>query len=144
MKNGYGWWPLIIFAIGLVGVILYLLYLVKSSDEIQSKREWSILQSLELKYRDRPLQDGVFVDQIDEFTAAAIRSDDGKTRVWVLLNPKHEPLIKHLPNMAFTLTPDELHQLESSYEIKPIVREYLSTQSKKSLRIPSLPAIEGE
>lgn len=84
---------------------------ISNSDELQSKREWSVLQNLEVRYRDDQAKKVIMSKADAEYCAAGILADDGETRVWILANARYNPLVKILPNVPFHLSPESLSDI---------------------------------
>jgi hypothetical protein len=95
---------------------------------LNSPREWSVLQAAERQYRDVP--DAVtpatltFGEGRNQLTVARLRSGHG-ARVWVLLNARSDPLYKRLPEEDVLLTSDELGVLEARSVLNSVVRAEL-------------------
>ncbi len=99
MKNRFA-----VCAILVMGVIL-------QSCGSGTKNEWGILQQIEADRRSAKLDPLVF-ESVGEYNLAGIST--GSVRVWVLLNPRHAPFYKQLPNKAhYTITEDQLAKIEA-------------------------------
>ena len=115
--------------VGLVLAVLLTLVLLQylgNNHEIQSKGEWSVLQELEYNHRGEQNLPRVIVKQLHEYSAIGIVSKNNQVRVWVLLNPEFDPLIKELPKEDFYLYPDELESILSEAEVSEVAEAYLS------------------
>ena len=118
---------LLIVALCIAVIAAILSTVLKNSDEIQSKREWSILQVLRHRYQEEQLNTRIIIEQLDEFYAAGILSDDdNSSRVWILLNPNHLPLIKELPSQNYHIRENELEHILSEAEVSDAIETHLS------------------
>jgi hypothetical protein len=94
--------------------------------ELQSKQEWSILQTAEFQHRT-----GVSASQrvatyvYEGYRAVGIAADDSQRRVWILLNPRFEPLVKEMPAASYHLTRAELDQILRDGNVRAEVVEHL-------------------
>lgn len=103
--------------------------------ELDSKAEYSALQSLEFDYRSSEHSKPYIVVN----RALGSKYDvlglpqKGKNRgyVWLIANPDSQPDIKKIPaDVEFVLHKGSLAELEKSVQISPAVRDYLSSQAQ--------------
>lgn len=100
--------------------ILYIL--LKQSDELGSKPEYSFLQALAVQNRGMPVDDHLIMKQHNGHCAVGIPASSGKGRVWVLLNPKYKPYEKEMPTGEdYRISRDGLNWLKQQCEIKELV-----------------------
>jgi len=88
------------------GVFAYL-YVTSNGDGRESfgdKHEWGILQLLEYNHRQKPITKIEFFD-IEGYHIICIPSESGH-RVWIMLNPKHPPYYKQMPQNQYALSSD--------------------------------------
>ena len=91
------------------------------------KHEWSILQSLESTHRSAPIS-GVEVTAQGDYKVASLMADDGKTRLWIMLDPASPPFYKQMPsNHNFSITEAELEKIR--LEGSPISTTYQALES---------------
>jgi len=124
MKKKYIFVLLIFCFLIILGIIYFNNY-ISNSDDIQSKREWSILQELEYKYRDNSLTQRCIIENIQEYYAVGTMSDDSKSRVWLLLNPKYKPYIKFLPKKKYRFFPTDIELILRMAPVDDKMYDYL-------------------
>lgn len=107
------------------GVVALVYFYLKGSDELQSKPEWSVLQNLEFRYRTNPIASRLLIEKQDAHCAVGIVSADGQSRVWLLLNAAHEPLVKKLPELEYWLSEAEFTKILGACKINEQVRSEL-------------------
>lgn len=95
------------------------------------KREWSILQDLELETREQRTA-AVQFRAVDEYVAMAVPRDGDGRLVWLLLNPAHAPLYKQIPAANFWLEPDQFESITRDHPVTSTVTEAL----RSHLRLP--------
>lgn len=120
--------PIALLAL-IVGAIGYVVWTVFTSDELRSKPEWSALQNLEYLHRNEPLA-GITFETDEQYIALGIPSKDGKTRIWILLNPKDQPFYKQLPEGDYTLTQHDYDSIKTRLSVQPQVLQQLSKHLK--------------
>ena len=90
------------------------------------KKEWSILQQLE--YENRKTNSLKFqIKNINEYSIAVIPKSSGHHAVFIMLNPKHPPFYKQLPNVSFKLTIDQYNEIINSLPTISTVEEALKS-----------------
>jgi len=99
--------------LGVVGVFF--------SDELHSKHEWSVLQSVSAR---NELKRHVMVFHHEEYCVAGIRGINGDD-VWVLLNAKNQPIYKQIPtDGAYALTDADFEFIARECDgVNPLVIE---------------------
>jgi hypothetical protein len=121
-------WRRLLFWVPLVAIVSafpILIILLRSSNELGSKPENSFLQALEVQYRGKPLDDRLIVKRRNEYCAVGILASDGKSRVWILLNPKYQPLVKEIGAQDYRITRDELDLLKKECRLNESVARVL-------------------
>lgn len=84
-----------------------------------TKNEWGILQQIESDRRSTKLDPLVF-ESVGEYKLAGISTES--VRVWVLLNPRHAPFYKQIPNKAhYTITENQLAKIETQGATETVV-----------------------
>jgi hypothetical protein len=109
----------------LIVVLLFVWFIVsilKGSDEIQARSEWSVLQNLEVRYRKYPTDRAVLLDKQPPYCAAGVVALDGHARVWILLDAKTKPLLKKLPDLNYRLSGDEMSEILRACPVSNEVR----------------------
>lgn len=109
----------------LIVVLLFVWFIVsilKGSDEIQARSEWSVLQNLEVRYRKYPTDRAVLLDKQPPYCAAGVVALDGHARVWILLDAKTKPLLKKLPDLNYRLSGDDLLEILRACPVSNDVR----------------------
>ncbi len=112
------------------GAAWYLSAIVRGSDELQSKPEWSFLQNFEYYYRQHPVNDTLIIEKKSPYCAAGMIASDGHSRMWVLLAAKNKPLVKKLPDLDYRVTQRDIDRLSSecsvSNEVAAELRSHLA------------------
>jgi hypothetical protein len=98
--------------------------------EVKSKREWSILQVAESTHRDSPTSEKRLLRYYhEEYRAVGVLTDDARGRVWILLNARHDPMIKEIPaNLPYHLSSSELDQVLADGDVSVIVAAHLRSK----------------
>jgi len=96
--------------------------ILKGSDEIQARSEWSVLQNLEVRYRKYPTDRAVLLDKQPPYCAAGVVTLDGHARVWILLDAKTKPLLKKLPDLNYRLSDDDMAEILRTCHVSNEVR----------------------
>lgn len=123
------------FVFGTVLVITILAVAVvfrwfRTSDEIGSKPEASVIQTLEMKYRNQPMTPKLVVQRKNGYDAVGIVAKDGRERVWLLLNAKHPPLVKLSSPADYQLTPTDIEWLKGQCQISDAVYQTLERHAQ--------------
>jgi hypothetical protein len=109
----------------LIVVLLFVWFIVsilKGSDEIQARSEWSVLQNLEVRYRTYPTDRAVLLDKQPPYCAAGVVALEGHARVWILLDAETKPLLKKLPDLNYRLSDDEMAEILRACPVSKEVR----------------------
>ena len=98
--------------------------------ELAQKPQWSLLQSLAVKYEDDANGNGIIVlprALRTSHTAIGLpRADQPRGYVWVLADPRGEPMLKALPQDApFRLKTYELHGIERRLPLDAEILSFL-------------------
>lgn len=108
-------------AILLAALCIAAYFELRSSEELSGKREYSVLQALELKYRGQYMAKRLLIERREGFCAVGILSSSGATRVWILLDPESKPYEKEMPERAYRISRGELDWLKTQCEINAVV-----------------------
>lgn len=106
-------------------LVWFVVSLLKGSDEIQARSEWSILQNLETRYRKTPTERTVLIEKQQGSCAAGIVAVEGNARVWILLDAKTKPPLKKLSNLNYHLSSSELTDILRACPVSNDVRSEL-------------------
>ena len=88
------------------------------------KREWAILQTVELDAREQPSPREAFRN-VDGYELMAIsRESDGRT-IWIMLKPVHAPFYKQVPEGNFWIDFAQLEQLTKQHRVTTTVESAL-------------------
>jgi hypothetical protein len=117
---------LVLVVCALVGLYVQL----KNSGELGSKPEASFLQSLQVEYHNASLDEKIIIRRRRGHCAVGIAARNGKERVWILLNPRFEPLSKITSNAGYELTRNELEWLKKQCNINRAVLEAIEEHVK--------------
>ena len=88
------------------------------------KREWSILQHVELETREQRT-DRVLFRMIDGYELMAVPREGDSRLVWVMLKPAHAPLYKQMPEGNFWLDYEQVRALASAGRLTSTVEAAL-------------------
>lgn len=112
------------FVIGAVSLVM------GGENELLSKEEWSILQSVEYRYRDSPSGHHLLLIERSGKHLAGVLSTQGSQRLWILLDPDQKPFVKQLPKGDYDINSTEFERITAFGKIHPEVQSAL----KKSLQ----------
>jgi len=101
-----------------------------SENELISKGEWSILQSVEYRYRDSPSSNHLLLIEQSGKHLAGVLSTQGNQRLWILLDPDHKPFVKQLPQGDYHINSTEFERITAFGKIHSDVQSAL----KKSVQ----------
>ncbi|TKB74768.1 MAG: hypothetical protein E8D46_04225 [Nitrospira sp.] len=104
-----------------------------SENELLSKEEWSILQSLEYRYRDSPSSDHLLLIEHSGKHLAGILSTHGSQRLWMLLDPDHKPFVKQLPKGDYHINSMEFERISAFAKVHPEVQSALKKSARATL-----------
>src|SRR5271165_5640250 len=93
------------------------------------KREWSILQTLELETR-KEHADQIQFRAVDNYELMPVPREADSRLIWVMLNPSHPPFYKQMPEGNFWLDPEQLRTLLARQAITSTVQEALRSHVK--------------
>lgn len=105
----------------LAGLGWYVFSELRTSDELQSKTEWSALQMLEVKNRSTPRELRLLIDRINSYCGIGLLAEGSASRVWILATASYEPLVKKLPDLPYLIYADELKQIEQECQVSAAV-----------------------
>lgn len=112
----------------------WLMARVASSEGIHSKREWSVLQSVQAHGTNASSKRIVVVTR-DTYYCAGVQTAGKKGRVWILLNPEFEPYVKVLGDQAsVSMAPAEIEALKEGYPVHRDVLSFLKTRREERER----------
>ena len=86
---------------------------VFSNEELASKPEWSIVQSVSSRDRDKP-GNNIEVVVIDEYSVVGIPVHDARKEIWIMMNPRNPPYYKQIPKGNYTLSKEDFKNILSS------------------------------
>lgn len=99
--------------------------------EMKSKEEYSALQGVEYNRRDQPIKDFEILEHRG-FRLAGFRIQRDGTNVWVLLNSRHPPFYKQMPDgKTFTVSKEALDAVRSTPDVN---QDVLSTLESRVAR----------
>src|SRR5438067_1145774 len=86
---------------------------LSSNEELASKAEWSVVQSVESQHRDRP---GIKIEVVkfEEYSLVGIPVHGGRKQIWIMLNPRNAPYYKQLPEGNYQLSKEDLKSILAS------------------------------
>lgn len=76
------------------------------------KREWSILQGHEFNSRATPINKIEFLKSYD-YKLICIPSEKSGKRIWIMMDAKSPPFYKQMPDGNYSLTKEELSEIEN-------------------------------
>lgn len=107
----------------------YIFWFVSNSDEIQSKREWSILQDMYNKREYNSSGRKIFIEKYEEYYFARVLSSNDNVSL-ILLNAKYKPMIKVFPKNDISLSADEFKYILSKGKVNKETESYLDSKIK--------------
>jgi len=108
-------------------VAVVLLAACSGPESPTSKSEWAALQGVEYEHREMPLKAPIVLEAFGH-RVAGLPSTDGRSNIWVLLNPEGEPLYKQMPDGDYSLSSAELATLAPT---EPVVLARLQSHVQK-------------
>ena len=81
------------------------------SEELASKPEWSVLQSIELENRHRRFTEPEIIT-IDGYPVLGVQGNNGQ-RIWILLNSNASPFYKQVPQGSFSISSNVINQVRA-------------------------------
>jgi len=98
-------------------------------DEVGSKPEFSILQKVELENRQDIISKPRIIER-DGYIIVGCPMETEKRNTWILLNAKHSPYYKQIPQGNFTLTKEDLDRIRKipgvSYTVIAVLESRIS------------------
>ena len=79
----------------------------ESYESVKSKEEYSVLQVVEYEHRGTSVS-GVQIVERQGYRIAGFRSERGDGNVWILLDPRHAPHYKQVPEAPFKISTADL------------------------------------
>jgi hypothetical protein len=113
-----------------MGILLLLSLFQSNCSDISTKSEYAVLQQIEYNHRQINISD-VQIKMIGNYTVAGFRADNGKNNVWILLNAKHAPYYKQIPQDRFSLTAVELERIRATGNVSSTVVAVLETRIRE-------------
>lgn len=101
-------------------------FICSCSPELESKLEWSTLQSVEQQRREKAGRDLEFVT-MGKDVVVGIPVEDDREKVWVLLNPRHPPYYKQVPKGNYSLSVSNLNRILTNNALTSTVLECLNS-----------------
>jgi len=96
------------------------------NEELASKAEWSVVQSVESQHRDK-LTAKIEVVKLDEYSLVGIPVHDSRKEIWIMLNPRNPPYYKQLPEGSYTLSKKDLESILASGVVISTVENCLAS-----------------
>lgn len=101
----------------------------ESRETPDEKAEWSVLQAVEFKNRDKPLAEPT-VQTIGGHEVLGLRSTSGRN-VWILLKPTAPPYYKQLPSENYILPAELAQRLIREHRVSYTVESVLESRVDK-------------
>lgn len=115
----------VILRMGVISIIGISSPAIGGENELISKEEWSILQSVEYRYRKSVSEDHLVLVEQSGKHLAGILSADGGQRLWVLLDPVHKPFLKQLPQGDYRISSGEFLKITAFGKVHPEVQSVI-------------------
>jgi len=96
------------------------------SEELASKVEWSIVQSVEFQYRDGN-ERRIKIVKVDDYALAGVPVSATGRKIWVMLNSRNPPYYKQLPKGDFSLSKEDLKLILASGVVSSTVENCLES-----------------
>ena len=94
-------------------IVLLSIAACSGSESFGEKSDWSALQGVEFDHRAHQLSAPIVVS-VSDYRVVGLPRIDQPGNVWVLLNPSAAPLYKQLPAGAYSLSADQLEELDAA------------------------------
>ena len=94
------------------------------------KREWSILQGHEFNSRATPIRKIEFIKSYD-YNLVCVPSEKSGKRIWIMMDAKSPPFYKQMPDGNYSLTREELSEIEKKTNPPSTVVEVLRSHIRE-------------
>lgn len=101
------------------------------SDAVSSKVEWSILQKAMRQERPSTLVGSAVVVEADGHHVLRVDAENGRDHVWIMLDAKHEPFVKRLPDLPYRMDIMDIAKIFSSGVASQAVRLELTMHARR-------------
>lgn len=122
---------IIIALLLITNVLFFYLYITSNGDGRESmgdKKEWAILQEIEYENRNNPDTQIKFKEK-DGYKIAYVPSALGHG-VWIMLNPKNPPYYKQMPQIEYSLTPQQYSEIMKTGHVTSTVGICLQSHTR--------------
>ena len=92
---------------GVVGLGAAWLYI----DDVSSKSEWAILRKAAQEDRLSATAGSAVVVEVDGYHVLRVDAENGRDHVWIMLDAKHEPYVKSLPDLPYKIDIKDLAKI---------------------------------
>ena len=99
------------------------------SDEVASKSEWAVLRKAAQEDRFSAQAGAAVVVEVDGYHVLRVDADNGRDHVWIMLDAKHEPYVKRLPDLPYRVDIKDLAKIYPATSFW--VRTELSMHAKR-------------
>jgi hypothetical protein len=99
-------------------------------NELLSKHDWSVLQSVEYRYRESPSGEHLLLVEQWGKHFAGVLSTQGSQRIWILLDPDHRPFVKQLPKGDYHINSTEFERISAFSKLHPEVQSALKQSAR--------------
>jgi hypothetical protein len=120
------------FSIGLAAAVVlivcvwFVYHAVFSNEELASKVEWSVVQSVDWQHRDKP-GDKVEIARMDEYSLVGVPVSDSRKEIWIMLNAKNPPYYKQLVAGNYKLSKQDFKTILASNIVSSTVANCLES-----------------
>lgn len=97
-----------------------------SGEELASKVEWSILQSVVWQHRAKS-SNNIEIVRMEDYSLAGIPVKDARREIWIMLNAKNPPYYKQFPLGHFQLTKQDFKTIITSNPVSSTVENCLES-----------------
>ncbi|MBN9090238.1 MAG: hypothetical protein J0J01_25280 [Reyranella sp.] len=100
-------------------------------DKAQSKVEWSILEKAAHQDRFAALVGPAVIAEADGYHLLRVEAENGRDHVWIMLDAKHEPLVKRLLDLPYRIAVQDAAKVFSSGVASMAVRIELTMYARR-------------
>jgi len=128
-----------LLAIAVLCIVLLIFYInsMCSGDGREGgsdKREWSILQSLEVTHQGQPIS-GIEFHDFEQYHIICIPAATSHKRIWIMLNPQSPTYYKQLSELSaeseYFLSPEQLAQITHTRHTISTVEDCLKSHVRR-------------
>jgi hypothetical protein len=110
-------------------ILMWLYNSITNDPELANKPEWSVLQAVEIQYRDKSSPDLV-IERIGKYEMIGVKSLNGPSKVWILADPQFSPKVKIMPpNSKIRISSGDFEKIKNSTKLNEETELFLKNST---------------